>query len=409
MQTNIHPDLEQIPAVQEADRILRSCVHCGFCTAVCPTYQMLGDELDGPRGRIYLIKEILEENRVTRDVTQHIDRCLTCRACEAACPSGVEYGWLLDIGRDLIAERSRPRLTWRIMASGLRAVVPRPALFTALLRLGQGVRALLPRFLKDAVPAYRAVRKYDLRPVAKPTLHVAILQGCVQRAATPNVNKALEFLLSVNDVAFEYIEGEGCCGAVDLHLSAHDVAVDRMKDLLDRLWAKRDTLDAIISTASGCGLTIKEYPRVIGDDPVYGERAQAMADKVVDASEFLEAFTFDCEPAVVAFQSPCSLQHGRRLGGKVEGILRRAGMTLTEVPEPYMCCGSAGTYSFMQPALANQLRERKLAALLSGSPEVIATANVGCQVHLGAKSALPVIHWLELVADRIRLVEQPPQ
>ena len=402
MQTKIHPALADRPDVVQADRILRSCVHCGFCTAVCPTYQLLGDELDGPRGRIYLIKDMLEENRISSDATQHLDKCLTCRACEAACPSGVEYGWLLDIGRGLIAETNEPTLTWRVLAAGLRAVVPRPALFTFLLRLGQSVRALLPPFLKGTVPPRQPVRSYDVQRTDSPVKRVVILQGCVQRATTPNVNKALEYLLSLNNIAFEYVKGEGCCGAVDLHLSAHDTAVARMKDLVDRLSPLMNQVDAIVSTASGCGLTIKEYPRVIGNDPAYGERVRTLAGKVVDASELLEEFEFDCEPALVAFQSPCSLQHGRRLGGKVEAILLRAGMKLTEVPEPYMCCGSAGTYSFMQPALAGRLRDRKLKALGTGTPDVIATANVGCQVHLGTRSEVPVVHWLELVADRIR-------
>lgn len=402
MQTRIHPALAARDDVRRADEILRSCVHCGFCTAVCPTYQLLGDELDGPRGRIYLIKDMLEQNSITPRVTQHIDRCLTCRSCESACPSGVEYGWLLDIGRDIIAEKTSPKLPWRIMSAALRAVVPRPRLFTLLLRLGQVVRPLLPPFLKDNVPRRAPVRRYDTRVPAPPAKRVVILQGCVQRGATPNVNRALEFLLGLHEIAFEYVAGEGCCGAVDLHLSAHAVAVRRMKSLIDRLLPLLDSVDAVVSTASGCGLTIKEYPRVIGNDPEYGDKARRVAASVVDASELLEDLAFDCEPAVVAFQAPCSLQHGRRIVGKVEGILRRAGMRLTAVPEPHLCCGSAGTYSFMQPKLAGRLRQRKLAALASGSPELIATANVGCQVHLGAKSDIPVVHWLELLADRVR-------
>lgn len=409
MQTKIHPALAGRPDVEQADKILRNCVHCGFCTAVCPTYQLLGDELDGPRGRIYLIKNMLEDNHITSDATQHIDRCLTCRACETACPSGVEYGWLLDIGRGIIAEQTQPKLSWRIMAAGLRAIVPRPRLFTMLLRLGQMVRPVLPPFMKGIVPAYQPVRQYDVRPVTVPTKRVVILQGCVQRGSTPNVNRALEYLLSLHDIAFEYVAEEGCCGAVDLHLSAHDAAVRRMKALIDRLMPMADGVDAIVSTASGCGLTIKEYPQVLGADPVYGALSRKLADKVVDASEFLEEFDFDCEPALVAFQSPCSLQHGQRLPDKVEAILQRAGMQLTAVAEPHLCCGSAGTYSFMQPALSNQLRDRKLKALNGGSPQFIVTANVGCQVHLGSKSAVPVMHWLELVADRIRVREQPPQ
>lgn len=402
MQTRIHPELAGRPDVQQADDILRSCVHCGFCTAVCPTYQLLGDELDSPRGRIYLIKDMLEANAVSEQTTQHIDKCLTCRACETACPSGVRYGWLLDIGRGIIAEKTRPRLAWRVMASGLRAVVPRPLLFTLLLRLGQSVRSLLPSFIRNSVPRYQPVRQYKARPLNAPGKRVIILQGCVQRAATPNVNRALEYLLSLHNIGFQYVAGEGCCGAVDLHLAAEDVAERRMKDLIDRLTPLSDSVAAIVSTASGCGLTIKEFPQVLSKDPVYGDLSRKLAKKVVDASEFLEGFSFDCEPARVAFQSPCSLQHGSRLPGKVEAILTRAGMQLTQVPESHLCCGSAGTYSFMQPALAGRLRDRKLAALGSDSPEVIATANVGCQVHLGAKSDIPVVHWLELLADRTR-------
>jgi len=409
MQTRIHPQLAARPEIVEADRILRSCVHCGFCTAVCPTYQLLGDELDGPRGRIYLIKDLLEEARMSPVAAAHIDRCLTCRACETACPSGVQYGRLLDIGKGVMAETVRPGLTDRTVGWLLRAVVTRPRAFSLLLAMGQAVRRFMPASIRKAVPGRQPVRHYPRRRAARPASRVVILEGCVQRAATPNVNRALEFLLGIHDIGFEYVAGEGCCGAVDYHLSAHAAGIARMKSLVDRLLPVAAEVDAIVSTASGCGLTIKEYPRVLAGDPVYAERARRVAEKVLDASEFLAGLEFDCEPARVAFQSPCSLQHGQRLVGVVEGVLERAGLELVPVREGHLCCGSAGSYSIMQPELANRLRERKVAALEENSPEFVVTANVGCHMHLQSSVRVPVLHWLELIADRVRLIEDPPQ
>lgn len=414
MQTHIHPELANRPDVQDADRILRSCVHCGFCTAVCPTYQLLGDELDGPRGRIYLIKDLLEDNEISSRATAHLDRCLTCRSCETACPSGVEYGHLLDIGRGLIAEKNTPGLVNRIMSAMVRLVVPRPALFGVLINIGQWFKPLMPAMLRNSIPAVLPVRHYPRENAGREDAasgkgHVLVLKGCVQRSTTPNVNKAFEYLLARQGVSIEYLADEGCCGAVDYHLSAHDVGVSRMKAMIDRLLPTLERVDAIVGTGSGCCLTVKEYARVLAHDPDYAEKARRVASKVLDASEYLAQFEFNCAPVRVAFQSPCSLQHGQKLGGRVEAILTKAGLELTPVNEPHLCCGSAGTYSIMQPKLANELRDRKLANLAAGQPEVIATANVGCQLHLHALAEVPVVHWIELLADRARLLEQPPQ
>ncbi len=356
--------------MREADAILRSCVHCGFCTAVCPTYQLLGDELDGPRGRIYLIKDMLEDNDISRRSTAHIDRCLTCRACETACPSGVRYGRLVDIGRGIIAEKSKPGPRVRMLGGLLRWVVPEPGRIGPLLRLGQFVRNLLPAVLRRQIPAPQPPPHY---PMTTRTFEkrVIVLQGCVQRAATPNVNAALEYLLATKEIGVEYLDDEGCCGALDYHLAgsgAQAAGKQRMRALIDSLYARLGDVDAIVSTASGCGVTVKEYPEVLATDEAYRDKARAVADKCVDASEYLGELNFEARPRRVAFQAPCSLQHGQRINGVVEDILDRAGFELVPVREGHLCCGSAGTYSLLQPALSRQLRARKLEALADGRP-----------------------------------------
>lgn len=412
MQTRIHPDLLARPEIVEADAILRSCVHCGFCTAVCPTYQLLGDELDGPRGRIYLIKDLLERDDIDRDVTVHIDRCLTCRACETACPSGVRYGRLLDIGRNMITEKVTARLRTRVLGAALRSVVPSPSRLMPLLRLGQIARPLLPRALRRHVPERRAVADYPSASEA-PEKRVIVLRGCVQRAATPNVNRALEYLLSTQRVGVDCVEEEGCCGALDYHLGlagAHEAGMARMRALIDALYPRLGTVDAIVSTASGCGVTVKEYGEIFSTDDEYRDKAKAIAAQCVDASEYLARFDFRVpRRRRIAFQSPCTLQHGQQLAGAVEKILDAAGFELLPVAEAQLCCGSAGTYSILQPALSRRLLSNKLVALTANDPEVIATANVGCQLHLQAATAIPVMHWVELLANEISLGVQPPQ
>lgn len=397
MQTEIHPDLIKLPQVKEADGILRSCVHCGFCTATCPTYQLLGDELDGPRGRIYLIKNLLEENTIDQRAVVHLDRCLTCRACETSCPSGVQYGRLLDIGRELIVTRSKRPLFKSLMSVLLRWVVPRRYLLLPLLRLGQLFRPVLPGAIANKIPQKQKHQPLFPRKTEFPNQRVLLLQGCVQRAATPGVNTALEQLLAARNVAVTTLPGEGCCGAVDYHLSAHDKGLMRMRELIDRLYGQLQQIDYIVSSASGCGVTIKEYPMYLCEDSEYAVKAKSVIEKVVDVSELLGQFEFSCTPVRVAVHTPCTLQHGQGINGEIERILERAGVTIVKSSESHLCCGSAGTYSLMQPDLSRRLLTRKLAVLQENSPQVIVTANIGCQLHLQNGANVPVMHWVELL------------
>ena len=400
MQTRIHPDLAALPKVQEAESILRSCVHCGFCTATCPTYQLLGDELDSPRGRIYLINNLLEENAIDDRAVKHLDRCLTCRACETNCPSGVKYSRLLEIGKELIAKKSAGPASKQIQSALLRLVVPRSYIFTPLLRTGQFLRPVLPAVLANKIP-----EKQKPLPVltGKPELsqkNVLLLNGCVQRAATPNVNAALEQLLALQNVAVTSLKAEGCCGAVDYHLSAHDRGLQRMRDLIDKLHVQLEKVDYIVSSASGCGVTIKEYPLYLSEDPEYARKAAQVVEKVVDVSELLGQFEFKCSPIRAAVHTPCTLQHGQGINGEIEKILERAGITIVKSRESHLCCGSAGTYSITQPELSQRLKTRKLAVLQEHSPQVIVTANIGCQLHLQTGANVPVKHWVELLQQQ---------
>jgi glycolate oxidase iron-sulfur subunit len=400
MQTRIHPDLIDLPKVQEAESILRSCVHCGFCTATCPTYQLLGDELDGPRGRIYLIKNLLEENAIDDRVVVHLDRCLTCRACETSCPSGVKYSRLLEIGKELIAAKSTRPTSKRIQSALLRWVVPRSYLFSPLLRTGQFLRPVLPGVLANKIPEKQKPLPIPSRKVELSRINVLLLKGCVQRAATPNVNVALEQLLAKQDVAVTSLQGEGCCGAVDYHLSAHDRGLQRMRDLIDKLHGQLENVNYIVSSASGCGVTIKEYPLYLSEDPEYVRKAAQVVEKVVDVSELLGRFEFNCSPIRAAVHTPCTLQHGQGINGEIENILERAGISIVKSRESHLCCGSAGTYSIMQPDISQRLKTRKLAVLQEHSPQVIVTANIGCQLHLQAGANVPVKHWVELLQQQ---------
>ena len=400
MQTRIHPDLVDLPKVQEAESILRSCVHCGFCTATCPTYQLLGDELDSPRGRIYLLKNLLEENSIDDKVVKHLDRCLTCRACETSCPSGVKYSRLLEIGKELIAKKSARPVSNQIQSALLRLVVPRSYVFTPLLRTGQFLRPVLPGVLANKIPVKHKPLPMPDRKTEHSQKNVLLLKGCVQRAATPNVNIALEQLLASQDVAVTSLQGEGCCGAVDYHLSAHGRGLQRMRDLIDKLHVQLGKVDYIISSASGCGVTIKEYPLYLSEDPEYARKAAQVVKKVVDVSELLRQFEFKCSPIRAAVHTPCTLQHGQGINGEIENILQRAGITIVKSRESHLCCGSAGTYSIMQPDLSQRLKTRKLAVLQENSPQVIVTANIGCQLHLQTGANVPVKHWVELLQQQ---------
>jgi len=410
MRTAIQGEILATPEGQEADAILRACVHCGFCTATCPTYQLLGDELDGPRGRIYQIKQVLEGHRPSRITQLHLDRCLTCRACETTCPSGVRYARLADIGRALVEGQVRRPLAERLVRRLLIAVVPRRRLMGALLGLGRGFRPLLPKGLKAKVPLRRHAGQ---RPAAAGRRKVIALAGCVQAAATPRTNAALARILACLGIDLVEPAQAGCCGAVAYHLNDQAKGLAAMRRNIDVWWPLiQNGAEAILISASGCGALVKEYGHLLARDPDYAEKAARVAALARDPVELLavEDLAPLGRPGVrggqadqpgagrrVAFHAPCTLQHGQRLKGAVETLLTRLGFELTPVADGHLCCGSAGTYSLLQPELAARLRENKVAALKAGSPELIATANIGCQLHLEAGAGQPVLHWLELL------------
>lgn len=405
MQTNLSDLARQLPRAEEAERILRSCVHCGFCNATCPTYQLLGDELDGPRGRIYLIKQVLEGQPATVATQLHLDRCLSCRNCETTCPSGVDYHNLLDIGRAAMESAVPRSLGQRLLRSGLRALLPNPALFKSLSRLGQALRPLLPERLHDELPV--VITKAKTRPAPRHARRVLLLEGCVQAALSPNTNAATTRVLDRLGISVMPVREAGCCGALDYHLNAQQAGLDRARRTIDAWWPhiESSAVEAIIQTASGCGAFIKDYGHLLGGDPAYAAKAariSALSRDLVEVlrDEPLEDLTARGELRL-AVHCPCTLQHAQKLGGAVEQVLARLGFNLTEVPDSHLCCGSAGTYSITQPQLSRQLRDNKMNALESGRPEVIATANIGCQTNLGGAGRTPVRHWIELVEEAL--------
>ncbi len=409
MQTNLADFIRDTPEGREADAILRKCVHCGFCTATCPTYQLLGDELDGPRGRIYLIKQVLEGGEVTGSTQLHLDRCLTCRACETTCPSGVEYGRLADIGRKVVEEKV-PRRPWEAFQRAvLSAVLPRTALFAALLGIGRALRAVLPASLAAKVPPPSAAP--GAWPQPRHARKMLVLAGCVQPAISPAINAAAARVLDRIGISLVEAPGAGCCGAVRFHLNRQAAGKDDMRAMIDAWWPLVESgVEGIVMTASGCGTTVKEYGHLLADDPAYAGKAARISAMTRDLSEVLlqERTALERLAAArsgdmqrVAFHSPCSLQHGQQVRGAVESLLEGAGFTLTAVPDAHLCCGSAGTYSILQPGLSAQLRTNKLAALESGAPASIATANIGCLSHLQSGTGTPVEHWIQLLDRQI--------
>ena len=407
MQTSIPASLLETPKGQEAERILRKCVHCGFCNATCPTYQLLGNELDGPRGRIYLMKQVLEGERPTHRTLTHLDRCLTCRACETTCPSGVEYGRLVDIGREMAEERARRMWVERLFRLGLRAFFSRPALVRPALLLGRAVRPLLPPRVRRSIPAGRPPGR---RPPARHRRRMVLLSGCVQRAAEPRINAAAARVFHRLGISLVPAAGETCCGAIDHHLTAPARALARMRRNIDAWWPHVESgVEAIVVTASGCGSVVKDYGRLLRDDPRYADKAARIAELARDVGEALEAAIAADESAFerldpgrehrprIAFHAPCTLTHGQGAAGAVERILDRCGFERVPVADPHLCCGSAGTYSLLQRGLSRRLLERKVEALERARPDVIATANVGCLLHLRSGANHPVVHWIELL------------
>jgi glycolate oxidase iron-sulfur subunit len=402
MQTSLPSDLLETPLGREADEILRNCVHCGFCNATCPTYQLTGDELDGPRGRIYQIKQVLEGKAATGTTQLHLDRCLTCRACETTCPSGVDYHRLLDTGRELV-EQAVPRpFMERLKRRLLRLLLPYPSRFAPLLRIGQLLRPALPASLKQQVPARQDIN--STLPERQHERTVLLLDGCVQPALAPQINHATVRVLDVLGISTVREHNSGCCGAVSYHLNAGEEAKSFMRRNIDAWWpAIEQGAEAIVVTASGCAPMVKDYGHILSGDAAYADKARRVSELARDVSEVVagafrsEVFATTGGDTRVAFHSPCTLQHGQRITGVVEGMLTRLGFRLTAVANGHLCCGSAGTYSILQPALSTSLRENKLTSLQAGQPDMIATANIGCLMHMSGHADVPVMHWIELL------------
>ncbi|MEA3121477.1 MAG: glycolate oxidase iron-sulfur subunit [Paraburkholderia sp.] len=409
MQTTLSEEARSIARADEAEAILRACVHCGFCNATCPTYQVLGSELDGPRGRIYLIKQLLEGKPVSSKTQTHLDRCLSCRNCETTCPSGVRYHTLLDIGRAEVERRTERPMKERMLRAGLRRVVPDPSLFGTLLKVGQVLRPVLPRSLRDKIPASQA--NASSRPPVQHARRVLMLEGCVQPSLSPNTNAAAARVLDRLGISVTPAAQAGCCGATEYHLNAQDDGLARARRNIDAWWPAIEAgAEAIVLTASGCGAFVKEYGDLLRDDPAYAEKARRVSELARDLVEVLAAEPLDAlrlfdasdkkrtrDAGRIAVHCPCTLQHAQKLGGAIETLLRRLGFDLTEAADGHLCCGSAGTYSITQPQLSRVLRDNKLDALEAGSPDTIVTANIGCQMHLNGADRTPVQHWIELV------------
>lgn len=407
MQTHLAPEFKNTADGQAAEAILRKCVHCGFCTATCPTYQLLGDELDGPRGRIYLIKQVLEGQAPTRKTQMHLDRCLTCRNCETTCPSGVQYGHLIDIGRKLVDERVARPASESVVRWALKEGLPSP-LFAPAMKLGQAVRGLLPAALKNKVPARQPAGSWPQREHPRKML---MLAGCVQPAMMPNINTATARVLDAAGIQTVVAAKAGCCGAVKFHLNDQDGGKAEMRRNIDAWWPHVEAgVEAIVMNASGCGVTVKEYGYHLQDDAAYAAKAARISELTRDLSELLpelvevlrEKVSAGVGSETIAFHPPCTLQHGQQLRGGVEQHLGALGFDVKVARcEAHLCCGSAGTYSVLNPEIAFQLRDRKLANLGEMTPEVIVSANIGCITHLQSGTATPVRHWVEVLDDAL--------
>jgi glycolate oxidase iron-sulfur subunit len=414
MQTHLADFIKDTADGREAEAILRKCVHCGFCTATCPTYQLLGDELDGPRGRIYLIKRVLEGEAPTAKTQLHLDRCLTCRNCETTCPSGVQYGRLVDIGRKVVDEK---------VARGVGATLVRGALKTGLtspvfgpaMKLGQAVRPLLPQALKAKVPAAQHAGAWPSRSHPRKML---LLAGCVQPAMQPNINAATARVLDALGIETVVPRAAGCCGAIRYHLNDHDGGLDDARRNIDAWLPHLDAgAEAILMNASGCGAMVKEYGHLLRDDPAYAAKAERVSAATRDIAEVLPGLSTEIRArlgdgtssaARVVFHPPCTLQHAQKIRGTVEALLTSLGAEVSPVGESHFCCGSAGTYSVLQPELATQLRDRRLGHLTAPRPEVILSANIGCITHLQTGTETPVMHWIEWLDARLAAASPRP-
>lgn len=401
MQTNLADFIRGTRDGDEAEAILRACVHCGFCTATCPTYQLLGDELDGPRGRIYLIKQVLEGALPTQKTQLHLDRCLTCRNCESTCPSGVQYGRLVDIGRKVVDQHVQRGRRDKLTRMTLRHLLPNTALFGAAFKAGLAVRPLLSKNLQDKLQVPRPAGQRPLRAHARKML---VLEGCVQPAMAPSINAAAARVLDAVGVQLISERNAGCCGAVRYHLNHQEAALEQMRRNIDAWWPHVEQVEAILMTASGCGVTVKEYGHLLAHDPKYAAMAARISSMTRDLSEVMAEFEGALAAALrgkiterVAFHPPCTLQHGQQIRGKVEGVLRAVGVDVVVCRDSHLCCGSAGTYSVLHPEIAHELRDAKLANLHATGATAIVSANIGCQSHLQSGTETPVTHWIELI------------
>jgi glycolate oxidase iron-sulfur subunit len=414
METTLAPEFAGTRQGLAAQKILLRCVHCGFCTATCPTYQLLGDELDGPRGRIYMIKQMVEGAPVTRETQVHLDRCLTCRNCETTCPSGVEYGKLVDIGREMVEARAQRPLKERLMRSALKAGLTSP-LFAPAMRLGQLVRPVLPRSIAAKVPPYRAPGPVPSREHSR---KVILLKGCVQPAMLPGIDAATRRVLDALEISAQIVEGSGCCGAIKTHLADSAGGLHDARRNINAWWpdVQAGRIEAIVINATGCAVMVKDYGHLLEDDPAYADKAKRIASLAKDPIELLEcllpklqeklnSFASPAKPFSmgnrVAFHPPCTLQHGMKIRGAVEKLLKALGAQLVPVADSHLCCGSAGTYSVLQPGLSSELKQRKLGSLQAHQPDVILSANIGCITHLQSGTQTPVRHWVEWIDERL--------
>lgn len=407
MQTTLASWIRDTPEGSTAEEILRRCVHCGFCQATCPTYQELGDELDSPRGRIYLIKQVLEGEQPTSSTQMHLDRCLTCRNCETTCPSGVEYGKLVDIGRAVVAEKVDRSFSDRLLRSALRYGLNSP-LFGPAMALGRMMRPLLPQVLRSKVPPVTRSRPLPVNTDRHPR-QVIMLQGCVQPAMMPAIDEATIRVLDAVGIGTRVVPGAGCCGAINLHLDAQAQALDQMRANIDAWWPllERGEAECIVANASGCGAMLREYAHHLRTDPAYAAKAIELSEAVRDVSELLEPHAAELGRRIGAisgrhaFHPPCTLQHWQRLRGTTERVLADLGFQLVPFDESHLCCGSAGTYSITQKELSKSLRDRKLAHISAASPDSIVSSNIGCITQLQSGASVPVRHWIEVVDEAL--------
>ena len=408
MQTHLADFIKNTPHGKIADTILKNCVHCGFCNATCPTYQLTGDELDGPRGRIYQIKQVLEGMGATVQIQSHLDRCLTCRNCESTCPSGVEYGHLLDIGRSEVEKQiGRPPLE-KFKREALRRLMLNRTAFESTYRVAQSLRPWLPQKLRGKVMAGKAV---GIIPQSTRPRKMIMLEGCVQPGMSPNINAATLRVLDKLGIQLQRPQNAGCCGAINLHMGAEAQSLNDMRRNIDAWWPLLEQgAEALLINASGCGATVKEYGYHLQHDAQYAEKAAAISAAAKDIVEILasEAENIQAKlpanlPAhTIAYHPPCTLQHGQKLKGSVESLFAELGITVLLPQDAHLCCGSAGTYSFFQPELSQQLRDNKLSRLNALKPDVVLSANIGCIGHLAGGTTMPVMHWIEYLDEQMQ-------